>query len=1163
MAEIWRLDLSPGPSVWLAGIPTTDGNLDVDSPQLDTPDPLYDFINRNEGCKYAASVGDAGVPGITVDPLYGSNAPTDWAVTAWVPTLFGPLGAVGSPLVAGKWICDAGRWIVRSWIDETVPPEAAYLLILQLYSGGLSHTPLFVGLFDDDGTNAVVDCDHGPGYQASTPFPWATIVGKYVEFDVKWNLSSDNGWTDDGWVTVRMRTSSDLSTWTDHGLVINVPTSFAWGNDNVGGASPGDPNVTYGYSTPLGYYGLPGAVVEAYLFDDDEDELVEPTPSSCSGGDIEYPDDAVDLQTIDSLRETVDLWLTAHWDEGTEAYSRKVAPINDPPARHYGKKPGRIVSVGQVVQVLGTPEDGHSSSSTSIVLDEQDHYFREKEESEAFLAREGVLYLSSDAARRADEDPIVLSRGAILAYPPKENLQRQIDLIDILARDFREYGQEEPLLKTKIGDLFPTADPSLKEIRIPKIYGRHSGGLSSSPAPIPSGDAALGAVFNAETGDRIFGFESLTTGPDAPLGLTIDEEAGGSIGLSHTPYDRLGFCAWCVDADGNEGDPFPYYESTEETITANGRQYRVTVTPPAGPLPHRIRVAIATIYYRPIWLHYIEIDPTETLEVVFTEIPTFVAGYGFQGDEITPGAVACSWYALHYYALAFRYSDGLSARSLECIAPRSSAYRRPARLSADIPSGAEPIELVVLKRAPGGTFSSMLVAPATQLDGDGRVYVVDDFLGTNESEIPESYLTPRGALPAYDTGYTETVAGGQWTPFVIQGAPSQAVLKVYAGSRILSAELGVTVLAPGLAGWTAAFGADKFRVYGDDELTVIYIRGSLLEGHRDGTAPITVDLCGIEDVGDGSGSTIRYAGRQVFHALNNFVFHRTKPSGTWNALATFDDGVAKLANFVPALEAIETTRIGEPYEGHLILRGDVTARELVRLAGISFELNPGIDTNGAFQFVHLDDGADLSAVAHYDHVATVFGSIENSDRNAATLLNVLAVSYQFDFVAESYRVQADEYVDQDSIDRERIRAEGTLRELLYVQNAAVALDVRQRAILRGRFPTRYVGWWTNFRGLRVDSQVGKIVTLTDVEGSGAGGFVRRPIFLMKRAIDTDNGKVFLWGLDLGAIRSTYRVLGPSDLTTYAGDTQAERDEYIYLSDADGLNTDGSAGFRMR
>ena len=144
MAEVWRLDLSPGASVWLAGMPTTDGYFELPPTGLDTRDPLYPNTWTNEGLKYNGSGGPHGEPCLDADPLY--DPPYGWQVAAWVPIHVGPLPSLGYASsfdgAWGKWNMNKGRWVSRSYIDSAVRSDAGYLISLGIYSGEIRSSNL-------------------------------------------------------------------------------------------------------------------------------------------------------------------------------------------------------------------------------------------------------------------------------------------------------------------------------------------------------------------------------------------------------------------------------------------------------------------------------------------------------------------------------------------------------------------------------------------------------------------------------------------------------------------------------------------------------------------------------------------------------------------------------------------------------------------------------------------------------------------------------------------------------------------------------------------------------------------------------------------------------------------------------------------------------------
>lgn len=913
---------------------------------------------------------------------------------------------------------------------------------------------------------------------------------------------------------------------------------------NDTGATLACPTVT-GAATQVGYLAIGSPFVA----------------SGCDGGEVPTSAEPAAGEDLSGLRRSFDAWLELDLDPGTEGHAQD-HPLNHPPAYHHGKKSPRVESWGEITQRLSDPIQGYQSSGCAVVSREADHLWRAREgQGEAFFNREGRICLASDERQRALGEPIVAMRGALVGYAPKAGLRRHWEFLDVLARDFREFGEEEPIPLRQFGDYFTNCPMDLRKAYGPLYWGRYTGGASTGPAPIPSGDTNLGAIFTgfAASDDRQWGFGP-TGGPAAPV-VAAAEEDGGTVNLGQTPYNQVAFCAWAVTG-GVEGDPFPYAGSSGGeggvvvAVTGNGKQYRVTITPPVGePLPDLWRVAMGPIYFGPRWEQILEIPGTET-EAVFTHQPTF----GDADGAITPGATRVSHYQHWIYQARFKYADGWSALSYNGIG-RSTCYNRPHRISFTIPAGGAPIEIEIYKKSVIGDFFLKFVVPITQVDAAGRVYV-DDRLGAGGTVLEAPLTPPRGKLPAFDMGDYTVDAYGTWMFAAVMAAPGQAILKVYSGTRQLQAgEFGISAkcLAPGIS-WPFA---TKYRLFGGKEWFGLYVRGDIAAAHRDGTAPLTVDGCMIEDNGDGEGRTIRSYPRQVFHCFTNYAFNSDKPLGAWNAIPTFGDGVAKIANFVAAAEAIERKRIGEEYEGHLFITEPVTRRELARQVGLSGDFYEGPDEHYRLNFVHIDDSPDLTNAPHYEHVRSIFGPIDIDVRPTSDLLNVQVYSSAWDFIERRFAEAGVPLTDDESIDDQRVRALGQARDLKYIQNAIVAKDVVRRPMLRAKQPPRFVGWWTNFRGWMPDSAPGRIVLLTDVEGVGQNGFERQPIVVLMRKLVLGRGLVYLWGLDLGPITAGAGVLGPVDLPTFTAATAAQKAKYIFASDANGLMSDGTRALRVR
>ena len=178
-----------------------------------------------------------------------------------------------------------------------------------------------------------------------------------------------------------------------------------------------------------------------------------------------------------------------------------------------------------------------------------------------------------------------------------------------------------------------------------------------------------------------------------------------------------------------------------------------------------------------------------------------------------------------------------------------------------------------------------------------------------------------GVVPAHFVG-RRFVSGYDWDEYVVcQGAVTNiAEWFAYPGIgpqvrtlRPIGTE-GVTFLIPGQAGWTSAVGSAKYRDFNGRRYTVIYARGPSSDEARLGRIPLTLNLCGYETVGDGTGSMIDSLALQVQHFLTNFVFSEYE-DGNWHAIPTVN-GYSVLDSLTfAAVKTASEARLSGGYKG--------------------------------------------------------------------------------------------------------------------------------------------------------------------------------------------------------------------------------------------------------
>jgi len=191
-----------------------------------------------------------------------------------------------------------------------------------------------------------------------------------------------------------------------------------------------------------------------------------------------------------------------------------------------------------------------------------------------------------------------------------------------------------------------------------------------------------------------------------------------------------------------------------------------------------------------------------------------------------------------------------------------------------------------------------------------------------------------GVVPAHFVG-RRLVDGFDWDEYVVcQGAVTNiSEWFQYPGIGPLIRHLkepeseGVSVLIPGHAGWTAAVGPDKFRDFNGRRYTVIYARGPSSWLATDGRIPITLNLCGYETVGDGTGSMIDSLALQVQHFLTNFVFSEYE-DGNWNAIPTVNSYSVLKSGTFSTVKTVSEARVSGGHKGAWMLAHDGSAPNL-------------------------------------------------------------------------------------------------------------------------------------------------------------------------------------------------------------------------------------------
>lgn len=430
--------------------------------------------------------------------------------------------------------------------------------------------------------------------------------------------------------------------------------------------------------------------------------------------------------------------------------------------------------------------------------------------------------------------------------------------------------------------------------------------------------------------------------------------------------------------------------------------------------------------------------------------------------------------------------------------------------------------------------------------------------------------TGTGVVPVTYVGERTLPDGNPWHEFLVAGHALKAVLGWYVGGvRQASSTEGPEWLIPGNAGWTALLGATPYRDYNGRRYSVIYGRGANAGQAASGSQALTLNVQGIEDVGDGSGTLISDLAAQYLHCLKNWLFGDYQ-AGAWLAGPEWPGFTPALPvideDSFTAVAAIMATRLAGGYPGAFIMGAageQLPIRDWLARFNLNGDMFSGFSRRCQYFVRTLDTGAGvLAASRRYTQVNDVVSPLRVVVKTQE-LENVVPYSYGRDWARNAWAVADGEAADATSITNTGERKVAKPLECYLLRNGPVAADVAQRRVLRMKIPPRVAAFDTNLGGL--STELGDVIRLSHLEGIGPTGWVDQPLFVLRHVLQPDTLRVNLEALDVGELFAGTFLLGDEAVlaASWPAATTAQR-EYGYLCDeTTGLFSTGATGKRLR
>jgi hypothetical protein len=447
-----------------------------------------------------------------------------------------------------------------------------------------------------------------------------------------------------------------------------------------------------------------------------------------------------------------------------------------------------------------------------------------------------------------------------------------------------------------------------------------------------------------------------------------------------------------------------------------------------------------------------------------------------------------------------------------------------------------------------------------RVDGTARVDTPDvtkPAPGSNQTDV-ENDAGYGVVVPPY-VGIV-TMDSKEWHRFLVAGHACKSILGWYIDGvrQALTTESAEAFLMPGYATYQSIVGADPYEEINGRYYTLCYIlKGSAIGDEvAAGSKKLTLNVQGIEDVGDGSGTLITSIVQQTKHFLRNFLAPETPQRQLWlTECPTFPHLPDLPLVDEDSFDATETSllnRLPSGYVGAGIIgaQEEVPALDALARFSVSGDFDTFFNRKGQVAATAEPTSATAELPGLNDVINIIEGSFDIVDDVTGEFFNILPYAHTKDYTGRqsSGWMKTTEVKDDISIlnyDQERSAPRYDLYMLREPQCSSTILDVMSRKLIRFRDPRRKIRLMVPFSGLSFEP--GSTVPLSAAEGIGAEGWNDHDVRLMRHEVDPTNGTVTLEAYDLESTFNLVGVFAPEDAPDYADATEEERRTYLYFA----------------
>jgi hypothetical protein len=825
-------------------------------------------------------------------------------------------------------------------------------------------------------------------------------------------------------------------------------------------------------------------------------------------------------------------------------------------ASYYGgMKPDRILGASSVQRSLAGWQNDYVVGTFTLTLADDDYEVRTMlvNDTGRFFSRWEVdMYMATPSGMKALAVPQTIATGQVDSDPTfdtePEGMTVELSMRDRLgvAMGWTNTGQTQLPRRAVSNTTLPGVGVNMAGKAAWLPWGVLSTALvtpSGFAPPYPAVNPARGGAFDGPYALGSYAPWDQTVPP--VTGLSVNAIAGGDC-----PDRTWAVAVFPFMNDNRVGDSEPYIIGDVQVATVSPNSLiDVAWTGTAD----RYYVCLFHFYFG--W-RLQQVIETTALTAQFNHAMDLPGG---PGTGLSDGAVIPPDPTYNYYKARSVAAGPIYSAWHTVVDPTLPDYtlpNAPAQFTAGItlPNGAKRpsrlywtslgsgINLQIEKTAAGPGFTPrQFDVLASQLE-DGMVYWDEDWNDNDANPVDATVSRAAGRLKVE---YTRDVLGTDGVTrreFFIAGVPIKGVDNWYYdpdpnGNDPSVVEVdqddGTVWWFPKVetSAWDTLFGTRYRDIIGTDGVTRRFMLGYGLGEKADlvasGTSRMTLNIQGIEDIGDCSGEVITDLHMQALHFLNHFVVASGEgyTTGLWGPVPTQGYDGRTVVN-QSSFQEVKEMRDAE-IEGGIVGAGVTGARgefvdvstELKRwMVSGDFRLGPNRD----WQIVCRALNTAISPLLVPNSLNDVF-DIHNRTFKPIPRMNELQNLFTYrssrDYIQSGWLVDDQEYMNQDSVDNWRIRKRGEDLDFSYIEDPAVVAHIFGKHVARRKDVPMYATFEGDLCLYSDEFDIGRYVKLTHWRGVGVAGWVDRVMWILSQTFNPATKRVAIEALDVTPIIS--------------------------------------------